>query len=142
MNKITTLLKKSTTSLLVGFTFVFAFQLVGVPASNAQLFDSAKKDACNGAQVTASGAGNCLPGEQAKATKLIENIINLISVIIGVIAVVMIIVGGAKLITSSGDAQKVASGRNTILYAVIGLIVVAFAQIIVKFVLFRTNKGP
>ena len=59
------------------------------------------------------------------------------SAIVGIIAVVMIIVGGIKYITSGGDSGNVTAAKNTILYAVIGLVVVALAQIIVKFVLGR-----
>jgi hypothetical protein len=63
--------------------------------------------------------------------------LNLFSAIVGIIAVVMIIVGGIRYITSGGDSGNVTAAKNTILYAVIGLIVVALAQIIVKFVLTR-----
>lgn len=66
---------------------------------------------------------------------LIEDIINIFSIVVGVISVIMIIIGGLKYITSSGDSNNVTSAKNTILYAVIGLVVVAFAQIIVLFVL-------
>ncbi|MBX4197631.1 pilin [Candidatus Saccharibacteria bacterium] len=60
----------------------------------------------------------------------------------GVIAVIMIIVGGFRYITSGGNPESTKSARNTILYAIIGLVVVALAQIIVRFVLSSsTNLG-
>jgi hypothetical protein len=49
----------------------------------------------------------------------------------------MIIVGGVKYITSQGESSNITAAKNTILYAVIGLVVVALAQIIVRFVLER-----
>ncbi|CAN5657901.1 hypothetical protein BH23PAT2_BH23PAT2_06010 [soil metagenome] len=61
--------------------------------------------------------------------------IDIFSYIVGVISVIMIIIGGLKYITSSGDPSNVTSAKNTILYAVIGLVVVALAQVIVIFVL-------
>ena len=67
--------------------------------------------------------------------------LNIFSAIVGIIAVVMIIVGGIKYITSSGDSGNITSAKNTIMYAVIGLVVVALAQIIVKFVLERFVGG-
>lgn len=67
--------------------------------------------------------------------RIITTVINLFSLIVGVVSVIMIIVGGFKYITSGGDSGKVTSAKDTILYAVVGLIVVAFAQLIVKFVL-------
>ena len=61
-------------------------------------------------------------------------------VIVGVVAVIMIIVGGLKYITSGGDSGNISGAKNTILYAVIGLIFVALAQVIVRFVLARSTN--
>lgn len=63
--------------------------------------------------------------------------LNIFSAIVGIIAVVMIIVGGVKYITSQGESSNVTAAKNTILYAVVGLVIVALAQIIVRFVLER-----
>ena len=55
----------------------------------------------------------------------------------------MIIIGGLRYITSGGDSGNVTGAKNTILYAVVGLIVVALAQVIVRFVVNRaTSTGP
>lgn len=84
---------------------------------------------------------NCQSGgitdQQAKdkINRVITQIINLFSLVVGVVSVIMIIFGGLRYITSGGDSTNVNSAKNTILYAVIGLIVVALAQVIVKFVL-------
>lgn len=67
--------------------------------------------------------------------KLVTNIINIISIIVGVAAVIMVIYGGFRFVTSAGNPEGTKAGRNAILYAIIGLIIVAFAQLIVKFVL-------
>jgi hypothetical protein len=53
----------------------------------------------------------------------------------------MIIVGGLKYITSGGDSGNVSGAKNTILYAIVGLVVVALAQIIVRFVLTRVTTA-
>lgn len=65
----------------------------------------------------------------------IKNILNILSVIVGVVAVIMIIISGFRYVVSSGKQENVAGAKNTILYAIIGLIIVALAQIIVHFVL-------
>lgn len=70
---------------------------------------------------------------------LIKNIINVLSAIVGAICVVMIIIGGFRYVTSGGDSNNVSGAKNTILYAIVGLIIVAFAQVIVQFVLQRTT---
>lgn len=67
--------------------------------------------------------------------------LQIFSAIVGIIAVVMIIVGGIRYITSGGDSGNVTAAKNTILYAVIGLVVVALAQVIVQFVLKRFTTG-
>ena len=70
----------------------------------------------------------------------LATIINIISILVGVVAVIMIIYGGFKYITSGGKEEGVKGAKNTILYGLIGLVIVALAQIIVKFVLNQTTK--
>ncbi len=73
----------------------------------------------------------------------IKTVINIISIVVGIVAVIMIIIGGFKYITSNGDSGAVSSAKNTILYAIVGLVVVALAQIIVRFVVNRlTSTAP
>lgn len=74
-------------------------------------------------------------GSTGGVNTLIRRIINIISVIIGVVAVIMIIFAGFRYITSGGKQESVSAAKNTILYAVIGLVIVALAQVIVRFVL-------
>lgn len=70
-----------------------------------------------------------------RVNEIIETVINVFSIVVGVVSVIMIIIGGLKYITSGGDSGNVTGAKNTILYAIIGLVVVALAQIIVRFVL-------
>ncbi len=70
---------------------------------------------------------------------IVENVINIISLVVGVVAVVMIIVGGLRYITSGGESGSVTGAKNTIMYAIVGLIVVAMAQLIVRFVVNRAT---
>ncbi len=69
--------------------------------------------------------------------KLIKNIINTLSLLVGAICVIVIIIGGFKFVTSGGDSNATTSARSTVLYALVGLVIVAFAQVIVQFVLQR-----
>lgn len=72
---------------------------------------------------------------QSKINDLLTQVINIFSVIVGIIAVFMIIFGGLKYITSGGDSGNVSGAKNTIIYALVGLVIVALAQFIVHFVL-------
>jgi len=92
---------------------------------------------CAGANLSTAPA-NCATdtaGASEKVDSTIKFVIDIFSLVVGVIAVIMIIVGGLKYITSGGDSGNVTGAKNTILYAIIGLVVVALAQFIVKFVL-------
>lgn len=87
---------------------------------------------------TGSGT-DCQPGQDAGGTERIQGIVttivNIFSVIVGIVAVIMIIWGGFKYITSGGDSGNITSAKNTIIYAIIGLVIVALAQFLVQFVL-------
>jgi len=65
----------------------------------------------------------------------VEIIVNILLFLLGSIAVIMIIIGGIRFATANGDQSVVTSAKNTILYAVIGLIVAILAYAIVNFVL-------
>lgn len=83
-------------------------------------------------------SGGCTPetGEGTeRIQRIVETIINIFSVIVGIVAVIMIIWGGFKYITSGGDSGNITSAKNTIIYAIIGLVIVALAQFFVQFVL-------
>jgi len=77
----------------------------------------------------------------SKINNIIHTIVNLLSAIVGVVAVIMIIVGGFRYITSGGNDTSVTSAKNTILYAIIGLVVVALAQISVRFTLSKLTNS-
>jgi hypothetical protein len=111
---------------------------VSADSHEKSLFSGAKKEACAGTQLSGDAVdANCTGDDQNRLGETIRKGINFFSVIIGIIAVVMIIIGGFRYIISDGDSGKITVARNTIVYALIGLILVAFAQIIVKFVLTR-----
>lgn len=72
---------------------------------------------------------------ESDLTGNITNILNAIIGVLGIVAVVVIIIGGVGYMTSSGDAGKVKKAKDTILYGIIGLIVVALSFAIVNFVI-------
>lgn len=61
----------------------------------------------------------------------------LLAVVVGVVAVIMIIIGGFQYIIASGDPSNIQNAKNTVFYAIIGLLVAALAQSIISFVLVR-----
>ena len=64
-----------------------------------------------------------------------KQVTNTILYIVGIIAVIMLIFGGIKYVISGGDAKKVTDAKNTVLYAIIGLVIAFLAYAIVNFVI-------
>lgn len=82
--------------------------------------------------------GNCaeLTGEQGLSggTPVVANAINVALGLLGGVAVIMLIVGGLRYILSQGESSKVAQAKNTIMYAVIGIVLAIFSYAIVIYV--------
>lgn len=81
----------------------------------------------------------CADRDDPKNTlpELLKSIINLLLMVIGIISVIMIIIGGFRYTTSGGDAGQTKSARDTIIYAVVGLVIAVMSFAIVNFVLAR-----
>lgn len=97
----------------------------------------------NGA-ATNNPTSDCTQGtgvDNNSVSKVANQVVNVFSLVVGAIAVIMIIVGGFRYITSGGSSDKIGSAKNTLIYAIVGLIIVALAQIIVHFVLNRANQA-
>lgn len=118
--------------LLLGFS-VSSLALVNMPVSAAV---DPKQQACIGTGGTWNGSTNTC-GSNAGTddlTTVIGTIVNALLFIIGVLSVVMIIVGAIRYTVSNGDPKAAETGRNTIFYAVIGLVVAFLAYAIVNWV--------
>jgi len=140
-------------------TAVVALGLLALPLAAFALPASVSAQANGGASGTIEGGniqsnlkcGTTLSTENTdcnveegttKVNDLITTIVNIFSIIVGLISVIMIIYGGFRYVTSGGDSNNVSNAKNTIIYAIIGLVVVALAQFIVQFVLDKvTNSG-
>ncbi len=68
-------------------------------------------------------------------TGVFRQVTNVILYIVGIVAVIMLIIGGIRYVVSGGDAKKVTDAKNTVLYAIIGLIICFLAFAIVNFVI-------
>lgn len=65
----------------------------------------------------------------------LQQILTVVLGIFGAIAVLIIVIAGLKFVTSGGNPQSVSKARSTILYAIIGLIVIIASEAIVAFTL-------
>lgn len=109
----------------------------GVPDSVAIGAAAASKGDITCDNGTASGAA-----AESAVKKLATEVVNIFTVIVGAASIIMIVYGGFRYITSGGSSERVGAAKNTLIYAIVGLIIVALAQIIVHFVLSQAaNTG-
>lgn len=125
--------------LLVGIFLSFGIISYALPAY-AQ--EGAKADICKGIGLTDT-SGSCAGSQNSTSVdSVIKSVINILTYLVGIASVIMIILAGFKYITSSGDSNAISSAKSTLTYAIIGLIIVALAQVIVRFVFTRATATP
>ncbi len=136
-------LRNSLAGLVTGLALIAVPILV--PASVSASSANIQGNLSCGVSLNASGSNtDCSTSTSTGAGKvqgIVTDMINIFSVVVGIISVIMIIYGGFKYITSGGDSGNVTGAKNTIIYAVIGLVVVALAQFIVQFVLNKVTTA-
>lgn len=91
----------------------------------------ANSTVCQEQKKTQTPENNSIYGPDGVITK----IVNIIALVAGVAAVIFIIIGGIKYILSSGDPASITSAKNTIVYAIVGVVVVIAARTIIAFVI-------
>lgn len=113
---------------------IFGSIVLGVP-SKASAFNPFPGTVCS----ETDPSGNKSPVCAADGSKdpisgsngIISKIANIFALVTGIAAIVLIIVGGFEYVRSNGESSKISKAKNTILFAVIGLIVVVVARSIV-----------
>lgn len=119
---------KQYTSILVAIGMVLGVSAaVLLPATTSLALDPG--DAI-GTGVDAAGGSSATPLEDQ-----IRSIVNVLLFVLGAIAVIVIVVGGIRYATSNGDSNQITAAKNTILYAVIGLVVALLAYAIVNWII-------
>ena len=73
---------------------------------------------------------------------LITDSVNILTFVVGAIAVIMMIYAGFLFVTSAGDANKIATAKKAVLYAVIGVAIIAIAQIFSQFIATKIFQFP
>lgn len=135
-------MKKIILSLVFLISGIFIFQGALITGVGAQ-FDPLEKP-CEG--IDASDDANAICDASDGGTTedpisgdggVIADVANILALAGGIIAVFIIIIAGITMMTSGGDAGKVTSSRNAIIYAAIGLVVIVLARTIVVFIFSR-----
>jgi hypothetical protein len=89
--------------------------------------------------LTLKGGVDSAKGEDQSTTLfgdsgVFKTITNVLLFIIGAISVIMLVIGGIRYTISGGDSNQVTAAKNTILYAIIGIVVAILAYAVVSFV--------
>lgn len=95
--------------------------------------------ACDPATLSLTGGANCAQGNNTPGSLfgdqgIFKTIVNIMLFLVGAIAVIMLIFGGVRYVTSAGAQDQITAAKNTIMYAIIGIIVAVLAFAIVNFV--------
>lgn len=69
------------------------------------------------------------------ASGIFTTVSNVMLFVVGAISVIMVIVGGLRYVISGGNSTNITAAKNTILYAVVGLIISVMAYAIINFVI-------
>ena len=72
---------------------------------------------------------------------LVKKFVNIFLFAVGALSVIMLIWGGIRYTTSAGDSNKVTAAKNTVLYAIVGLVVAILAYAIVNMVISKIASG-
>jgi len=85
--------------------------------------------------------GDGQPSELFGGTGIVTNITNVLLFIVGALSVIMLIVGGLRYVVSGGNSTAVTAAKNTILYAIVGLVISFLAFAAINFVLSAFAPG-
>jgi len=115
---------------------VLRIAMIGMAIGACSLLLAPRTQALNLNPACTLLGNDCNVVKQDKLTsgQATKNIVNNLLYLVGALSVIMIIAGGIRYVISQGEAAKVATAKNTVLYAVIGLIVSVLAYAIVQFV--------
>lgn len=116
----------------LGKKLAVSAKTLGITASalmiSSPIFASDLQEGANAAQ--ANGTSNNLAG-------IFATVSNTLIYIVGAVAVIFLIIGGLRYVISNGDPKNVTAAKDTILYAIIGIIVAIISYAAVNFVIGR-----
>lgn len=131
-------MKHKLTNLIAAIVAVFSFSALTIAPAFAtdECTDICTCDKITSAAKAAYGCSGTDQGSEEDFSKTIQGILNGIIASLGLVAVIVIVIGGVMYMTSNGDAGKLQKAKNTILYAVIGLIICVLSFAITNFAIY------
>ncbi|MFI5271284.1 MAG: pilin [Candidatus Saccharimonadales bacterium] len=108
--------------------------LMPLSASARNLFSTPCSVSGSQSSATCTGNKNQSSANNNPAITTLRNVTNIVSIVGGAASVIILLIGGMKYVTSDGDTNKITGAKNTIIYALVGLAVIAIAQVIILYV--------
>ncbi len=123
----------------LGFLLSFSFLIpITVHASPYNAFCSNGQISPNSGRGLAGANALCKDNPSSNPlygpSGIIDKVINIVTIVAGVAAIIMIIIAGLQFVLANGDSKRVESARNTIIFTVVGLVVIVLARFIIEFV--------
>ncbi len=119
--------------ILIAVVFSIAIASLSTTFANASILDPACSSGNADKSAVCAGKG----GSSNPVISNLEKITKIIAFVTGAAAVIMILIGSIQYVISNGDANRVSSAKNTIIYALVGVAVVALSASLIEFVLNR-----
>jgi hypothetical protein len=119
-------------AILGAFIALFSVALFSVDVHAFDMSITEGADAARGADQVVDLFGS---------TGILTTVTNVMLFVVGAIAVIMVIVGGLRYVVSGGNTANITTAKNTILYAVVGLIIAILAYAMVNFVITSLVPG-
>lgn len=128
-------IKKALAGLLVVPLAMLSVAVVSTPAFAADT-DCPQGTQPGASDLTLDGGAKCAKGnsQDSSLTNVFKTVTNILLFLVGAVAVIMLVIGGLRYVTSNGDQNAVTGAKNTIMYAIIGIVVAFLAYAAVGFV--------
>ncbi len=126
------LVKKISTSLLLISALTLGLSFVAPSVVHAV--------DCSTSELSIQSGANCAQGNNTPTNlfdgdnSIFKTVVNILLFLVGAVAVIMLIYGGIRYVTSGGAQDQVTAAKNTIMYAIIGIVVAILAFAVVNFV--------
>jgi len=115
--------------LIIATMMVLGIGLVFAPVNSVGAINPLDK-ACSG-----GATSQVCDSQTDDIATTVRGVINILLFIVGAISVIMVIIGGILYTISAGDASKITKAKDTLLYAIVGLVVSFLAYAIVNWVI-------
>ena len=126
----TTKIKKYIKVISVGLVGVFALALL-VPAA----VDASSTTTSNPLKLLNETSKEAGVSTQRELPEVIGSIIQWVLGIVGIILLVMFVYGGVLYATSAGNEDKLETAKKVMLYAILGIVIIALAFVLTRYII-------